>query len=164
MALKYLESWVPPLETPVVEPGRGFLLTETWRRWFGRVPSLFTSIPNVLNVATLTAQAASIAATDFQNTRLQAGTYRATYRAQITRAATISSSLTITFSWTDGGVTQTAVGDAIVGNTTTTGQSDSILMRVDAGSAVQYSTTYASVGMTAMQYGFSASLERLQTT
>lgn len=163
MAMKYLESAVPPLNDPVVQPGRAFLLTDVWREWFGRVPSTFTSIPNVLNTKSLTAQAASISATDFQNTVLQEGFYRATYRVQITQAATTSSSIVITFTWTDGGVVQTAVGDPVIGNTVTTGQSDSILMKVDAGTSVQYSVTYASVGATAMQYAFTATLERIQT-
>jgi hypothetical protein len=162
MALKFLESTVPPINDPIVDPKRAFLLTDVWRQWFGRVPSTFGSIPNVLNVATVTAQSASLPATDFQNTTLQQGLYRATYRAHITQAATTSSSLIVTFTWTDDGVTQVATGPAIVGNTTATGQSDSILMKVDAGTSVQYSTTYASVGATAMQYALNATLEKIQ--
>lgn len=163
MAFKYLDATVPPLNDPVVDPKRGMLLTDVWRQWFGRVPSTFGSIPNVLNVATVTAQSSSLSATDFQNTTLQVGLYRATYRAHISQAATTSSSLTVTFTWTDGGVTQTAVGAAIIGNTTSTGQSDTILMHVDAGTSVQYSTTYSSTGATPMQYTFNATLEKIQT-
>jgi hypothetical protein len=163
MALKILESMTPPLHEPVVQPDKKFMLTEAWREWFGRVPSTFGSIPNLISVVTLVAQEASIGATDFQNSVLQDGVYRASYRVQVTRAATVSSSLIVTFKWTDGGVLQTADGDAVVGNTVTTGQSDSILMKVDAGTSVQYSIAYVSVGATTMTYSFTASLERIST-
>jgi hypothetical protein len=160
VALIFLDNTAPPLNDKIVD-SKG-MLTDLWRQWFGRMPATLAAIPSVLNVVNLSAQAASLSATDFSNTSLLPGIYRASYRVQITQAATTSSSLTVSFSWTDDGVVQTATGTAITGNTTTTGQSDFVLIKVDAGTAVQYSATYASVPATAMQYNATFSLEKLK--
>jgi hypothetical protein len=162
MALKYLDAATPPIQDPVIDPKNEHRLTESWLRWFGRLPSMLQSIPNIINTIQVAGESDSLPATDFSNTSLEMGLYRATYRVQITQAATVSSSLVVTFSWTDGGVAQSASGTAIVGNTTSTGQSDTILLHVDAGTEVQYSTTYASVGATPMVYSFYTSLELVQ--
>jgi hypothetical protein len=163
MGLKFLEANVPPILDQVVDPTRMFRLTDVWRLWFGRLSEALNSVPNLLNVVTLTDQSASIAATDFSNTSLLAGEYRASYQVQLTLAATTSSSIQVAFTWVDGGITQTATGSILIGNTLTTGESDSILIHVDKGTAVKYSTTYGSVGATSMQYSLHTSLEKVKT-
>ena len=160
MARIFLDSTAPPLNDRIVDV-TGWL-TDVWRQWFGRMPDTLKAIPSLINVVNLSSQSASLGATDFSNTSLLAGIYRASYRVQITQAAGVSSSLTVSIAWTDGGVGQTATGAAIVGNTVTTGQSDFVLIRVDAGTAVQYSATYSSVGVPAMTYSFTASLEKIK--
>ena len=159
MADRFLALTPPPFEQPI--SGKDGRLTDAWRNWFGRLPSTLASIPSILSTVALATQAASLSATSFQNYALLPGLYRASYHAQITRAATTSSSLTVAFLWTEGGIAQTATGDAIVGNTTGTGQSDQYLILVDAGTAVQYQTTYSSVGGTTMQYSLNVSLEKI---
>ena len=161
MAEKYLQQAPPPIHDKVI--GSDGLLSPTWRDWFERLPATLDAIPSRLNEVSLTGQAASITTTNYANAVLLAGLYRATYYARITQAATTSSSLTVSFSWTEGGVTQTATGAAIVGNTTATGQSDSIIIQVDKGTAVNYSTAYASVGATPMQYAIRFVLEKIKT-
>lgn len=161
MAEKYLQQAPPPVNDRVSGPDG--LLTSAWRDWFERLPATLDAAPLRISAVSLTTQAASLAATNFAGATLLAGLYRATYYARITRAATTSSSLTVSLRWTEGGVVQTAVGTAIVGNTTATGQSDSILINIDAGSQVQYLTTYASVGATAMQYAINFALEKVRT-
>lgn len=151
----------PPIQDPVT--GKLGLLSEAWRNWFARLPETLNAIPARINAVALSAQSASITATDFSGGALLEGLYRATYYARITRAATTSSSLIISFTWTEGGVSQTAVGTAIVGNTTATGQSDSVMMRLDKGTVPRYATTYASVGATAMNYSLSVVLEKILT-
>src|SRR5512139_132421 len=149
MSLVLLNTTAPPIEDLVVDKsGR---LTMLWKQWFGRVPATLASIPNIFNTVSLSTQAASITATDFSGTTPKAGVYRITYHARITRAATTSSTLTVTLAWTEGGVGQSAAGAAMIGNTTTTIQSDTLLIRSDAA-AVTYATTYGSVGATTMQY------------
>lgn len=162
MADKLLGSAPPPLQDKVIDSKTG-LLTDAWRNWFGRLPATLEAIPSKLSVVTLASQSSSLPATDFSQGTLLVGLYRATYYARIIQAASTSSSLTIDFKWVEGGVPQTAVGAAIIGNTTSTGQSDSIIISIDAGSPVQYVTTYVSVGGTPMLYNLNLSLEKIQT-
>jgi hypothetical protein len=124
------------------------------------VTGTLNKTPRRTNNVDLTDQAAAIAATDMGSTP-RAGLYRLTYYARITQAATTSSSLTVTLDWTDGVVNPSYSGAAITGNTTTTTQSGSQTFLVDARSAINYSTAYASVGATPMQYALSLYLEEL---
>lgn len=163
MAFRFLEASNPPILDQMLDPTKGLRLTDAWRNWFGRLPEFLGSIPALLNNVVLTGQTTSLSATDFANTLLLPGEYRASYQVQITTAATTSSSIQVVFTWVDGGVTQTAYGNTLIGNTVTTGESGSILIHVDKSAAVQYSTTYASVGATAMVYSFHASLEKVKT-
>jgi hypothetical protein len=127
-------------------------LTLTWIQWFtGVYTALRASVRNVGSVS-LETQAASIGATAIETPSLTAGLYQVTYAARVTRAATFSSSLTVTVTWVDGGVTCTQSGVALTGNTTSTQQSGFVLLQVDEGSTVRYSTTYASSGAQSMQY------------
>jgi hypothetical protein len=138
------------------------LLTEVWANYLSRLgDTVNASAIRIVPAVQLTAQGASIAATDFSGGGLSAGLYRIGYYARITRAATTSSSLTVTFDWTDGGVSPSQAGTAITGNTTTTQQNGFLLIRTDAASPVRYSTTYASVGATTMTYALYIVLERL---
>jgi len=150
----------PPLADVLVDKqGR---LTPSWSRWFSLFPETLGAIPSRINMISLTNQEASIGATDFAGGTLLDGLYRASYHARITRAATTSSSLTVTFSWTDSGVAKSYAGAAITGNTTATNQSGSVLSRIDKAAAVNYATTYASIGATTMQYGLDLVLERVK--
>lgn len=156
---KFLGSAPPPLQDPIV--GDRFL-TDSWRAWFGVLPATLDSICNRRNTVSLTAQAASIGATDFSGGLVKAGLYRVSYYARITRAATTSSTLTVTLGWTDGGVAQNQAGTAMTGNTTATSQSGTCLIRSDAGAAITYTTTYGSVGATTMLYSLDSSIEQVK--
>ena len=99
---------------------------------------------------------------------LPAGLYRISCYAHVTQAATVSSSLTVTLWWTEGGASKSYSGAAITGSTTTTTQSLSVLVRMDA-SALQlcnpsylYTTTYGSVGATVMKYSLDVTLELIK--
>ena len=71
----------------------------------------------------------------------------------MTRAATVSSSLQIAFSWTDvSGIAQTQSQTALTANTTQTRQSDSFLIWSAANSPITYSITYGTVGATTMRF------------
>jgi len=162
MALKLLDATAAPVTTPVLGRERGGLLSFEWEQWFNRMPATLNAIPSVFNIVSLSDQSAAIAATDFSNSTLLKGTYRVSYHARISRAATTSSSLTLTFTWEEDGVTQTVTGAVMNGNTTTTRQSDSFLLRSDAGEAVNYAAAYASVGATSMLYTLDISLEMIR--
>lgn len=139
------------------------MVTDPWIEFFNQLSSVVDDAPATINSVSLTAQAASIGATDMTDGTINGGLYRVSYYARITRAATTSSSLTVTLGWTEGSVSPTFVGAAITGNTTTTVQSGTIMIRVDANAPITYSTTYASVGATTMQYSLTLTLERLPT-
>src|SRR5512147_1295744 len=137
----------PPFRDALVHTKTGNL-SDGWYQWISRMPATFHAIPSVLNLVTLEEQGAAIVTTDFSGMVLPAGVYRASYYAQISQAATVSSSLTVTIGWTTWGVAQTQAGTAITGNTTATHQSGSMILRSDAGTAVTYAAAYASVGAT----------------
>lgn len=109
----------------------------------------------------LTQQDTSLGATDISNGALTSGLYSFRYYARVTRAASINSSLTVTFDWRDGGGTLTFSDSAITGNTTTSYGEQTVLIHVDGAAPVRYSTTYASAGATTMQYSLYVVLERV---
>lgn len=98
-------------------------------------------------------------------TALDVGTSSALYRvnlyARITRAASVSSSLTPTFRWTEGGVALSKTYTALTGNTTSTYVVDSFPVRIDATTSLTYETAYASVGAPTMTYSLEIAVERL---
>lgn len=161
-----------PLNDPIAkQPRAGFegrrdpqagRLTSTWVDYFGRLTQAVSANPTRLNHVRLSAQVASVAATDFSGGGLNDGLFRLTYYARITQAAGTSSSLTVTFSWTEGGVSLALAGTAMTGNLTTTVQSGSVTVRVDSASPVRYATTYASSGSPVMQYGLDVVIEEVK--
>lgn len=138
------------------------MLSDAWIDYFNRLALSINSTPNRINRVSLTAQGASISATDYSGATLDAGLYRASYYTRITRAASTSSSLIVTFGWTETSVALTVAGAAITGNSTTTMQSGSALIEVDSASPVTYATTYVSVGGTSMQYRLTTVLEQVR--
>ena len=120
------------------------------------------SAPARASTASVTERAASIGTTSLNSGSLSAGLYQVSWFARITQAATVSSSLTVTISFTQGGVSLTLSGVALTGNTTTTVQAESPhLIRIDGATPVSYSTTYVSVGATAMKYRLDVVLTRV---
>ena len=129
----------------------GFIESD-WYQWFlALVTRTDKTSERVLRTRVQT-QAASIAPTSLALGTLAPGLYRVTWRFRVTRAATTSSSLLVTLGWTESGLSLTRSSPAKTGNTTTTEDTDSWLIRVDQATAVTYATTYASVGATTMQY------------
>jgi len=135
--------------------------SKTFIDWITSLTQDVDAAPARLDTVELTAQAASISTTPI-GTPDADGLYRVTFYARITRAATVSSSLTVTLSWTHNGVTVTHSFSAVTGNTTTTFQSDSLLIRADAATPVSYATTYVSNGATTMQHSLDIVLEQVQ--
>jgi hypothetical protein len=110
----------------------------------------------------LTGQAAAIGTTSIPTGALAAGLYRVSYYARITRAATTSSSLTVSIGFTETAVNLTLSGAAMTANTTATVQSNVFLIRIDSSTPISYSTAYASVGGTSMQYRLDVVLEQVE--
>ena len=138
-------------------------ITDAWVKYFQDQTNTFSTSPNRVGSAQLTTQAASISTTSVSTASLPAGLYRLSYYARISRAATVSSSLIVTLGWTDDAVTVTASGVAMIGNTTATAQGASFMVEIDQASPIVYSTTYASVGGTTMQYKLDVVVEQMLT-
>lgn len=135
-------------------------ITQSFRLWLLSLTTLVQSSARVLTVVQLTSQTASIGSTALTLPTLAAGTYRLTFYSRITTAASVSSSLTVTFGWTESTIAQSASATASTGNTTTTVQSASFLFDADQATTLRYSTTYASVG-TAMAYRLTVIAEQV---
>ena len=157
MSLEFLGNVPLPDRDPLV--GDGGLLSEAWRRYLSKLPLTLGAAPMRVSDVALTGQGASIGATNMAPAGLPAGLYRATYYARITTVGSVSSSLTVTLAWTDGGVACTFSGSAITGNTTATTQSGTQLIHIDRASAVNYSTTYASNAAGEMKHSLYWTLE-----
>ena len=147
------------LERKAKDPQEG-MVTQPWVDFFTDQEQLGSLAPSRVVEVDLTAQDASIAATDMTGGTLPGGWYRLTYYFRITTAASVSSSLQLTIDWNEGGVTPSFTGVAETGNTTTTYQTGTLFFPVTNLSAVRYSTTYASVG-TPMDYLLHLNLEAI---
>lgn len=178
MALAGFDQATMPVQDPITIPDRrlsglldkpgsepdnlAWLIGPAWVDFMTRVTNVLNKVPVRINSVQLVNQNATISPTDFSGGTLNAGLYRVTYYARITQAAGVSSSLTVTLDWTDGGVSQSFSGAAITGNTTQTYQTDSLLIRSDQISPVRYSTTYASAGVPEMRFSLFVSIEQVQ--
>jgi hypothetical protein len=110
---------------------------------------------------TLEDQSASVGVTPVPLGALASGLYRVSVFARVTRAATTSSSLSVSIGFTDGGVSCALATTAVTGNTTATVSTATYLVSIDQGTPITYATTYASVGGTTMQYKLVVVIERI---
>ena len=134
-------------------------LTFLMRYWLLSLADRINATPEILASVKASTQAASISATSFSILSVSPGLYRLSMSARISRAATTSSSLIVTFGWTSGGVSCTTASPAMTGNTTATVGSLTVLARVDEATAITYATTRATAGGTTMQYDLDVSCE-----
>src|SRR5438105_234442 len=134
------------------------LMGERWYRWLSLIVSRMQSA--VLGVASVhrTGISGSIGATTIY-TPTQAKGFRVSWGARISTPATTSSSLTVTVNWTQGGVACSKSFTALTGNTTATADGNSVPIWPDSGQPIQYATTYASVGGTAMVHQLDLAVE-----
>ena len=146
------------VEDPTTEK---LMLPRVWIDWFTALTLRLDTQTQALNTVELSAQQASIGTTAIPLDVLSTGLYRITYYTRITTPATVSSSLIITLGWTDGSVSCTSSGAAVTGNTVSTVQGGTIMVRNDQASPLTYATTYASVGATPMQYALDILVEQI---
>lgn len=147
-----------PLETPIVDPRRG-TINEFFRlRWqelidgFGRVAT-----------RALTSQVAKTAAigTTTLFTTVAAGNYRFSVSLMKTIADGVSSSLTVTMSWTSRGIATTKTFPAFTTDTVGANDSNVWTFYADGAVGVTYSIAYASATPNKMQYAADLALELL---
>ena len=149
-----------PVRSPVVADKPGVLHRElvrfldVLRTWLGRTAQQRGAVE-------LETQSAAIAATDVPMPETQTGLYRASYSLRVTRAATTSSSTTVTMGWTSLGVSCSQASSAVTGNTTASQTNGVITMAVDVATPITYTVAYTSVGATSMQYALDVRVEEL---
>ena len=150
-------SSVPRRDAVVEQTSR---LTTIWDRWFARLETWLASAPMVVGAVSLSGQGATVATTAVPMI-VKGGLYRVSIYLRCTRAATTSSSFTLTIGWTDGAVACSWTGTALTGNTTSTLEGDCRAIRCDAGTTVTYAVAYASVGATSAQFAVDVRVEEL---
>lgn len=143
---------IPSPEDERKGKGTAVYLPQSWIDWFTALTQRVETAPNRVAAVTLEEQSAAIGSTDIPIGNVLAGVYRLSYYARISTAAGSSSSLTVSLGWPDGAVAQSFSGSAITGNTTTTYQTATLEVLVDAAGPITYSTAYSSTGSPAMEY------------
>lgn len=89
--------------------------------------------------------------------------YRLSYYVHVMQAATVSSDVQVTLTWTEQGVPQTYTGALLSGNTTTTLEHVTELSIVaDIDQPIEVETTYTSVGDVPMLYDIDVAYELAQ--
>lgn len=149
----------PPFHTQVLTP-RGYF-SAAWSNWI--LLELLQRVQSNSPINTsisLSEQNAAIATSSLIPSASQ-GVYRISWFLRITTAATTSSSVTFSVQSTDGGVAISQSGAAVTGNTTSTIQSGSFLMRADAGTAITYDVAYASNAANEAEYEIDIRIEAL---
>ncbi|HYE92385.1 MAG TPA: hypothetical protein VEA38_15255 [Terriglobales bacterium] len=130
-----------------------YLDTEAWEPFFRSLKTRIEGSPERLTIVDTGELEASVGTTPLELPALPTGLYRISVYARITRAATTSSSLTVSIHHTDGGANPTKATAAMTGNTTATTNDPFVhLIHIDEDTALSYSTTYVSVGATPMKY------------
>jgi hypothetical protein len=136
-------------------------MNERWYRWLSAfVAQQGSGVLTVGKTAHRVGINAAIGATTVFTPTIAGLIYRVSYRARITTPAGVSSSLTVSVNWTEGGVACTKTFAALTGNTTATVDGDGVLIRPDTA-VVTYSTAYASNPASAMIYDLDVTVEDL---
>jgi hypothetical protein len=159
----------PPFQASVIETDENsatrrdpFFMAKGWQQWFIDLLARVGSALQLLAVVTLPAPSgASIPATGIPLGNPSAGLYQVSWYARITTAAGVSSSLTVSIGWVEHGVALGFSGPALTGNTVTSVQTGTVLVQIDANSAITYSTIYASNPAGVMRYALTVSVTRV---
>ena len=150
-----------PVEAPWTTD-RDTYIPGDWLRWFYELVAIVTAgAQQIGSTVNLTNQSAAIATTPVPLPALANGLYRLSWYARITVADGVSSSMGVSFSWTDGGVTPTKTFTALTGDTTTTADGNQVIVLVDQNTPVNYATSYASNTPNKMRYKLSVQVEAL---
>lgn len=162
MALEFASA---PVRDPIAEENEAGLLMlgRKWIDYFSALTLRIETSAQRLNKTAIVANGTSIGTTPVPLGALAGGLYRLTYYFRITQPASVSSSLSVTLGWTDGGVTcaYSTPLPIVNGNTVSTVRGDTIMIRSDQAAPLTYSTTYVSVGGTPMLYSLDLVVEQM---
>jgi hypothetical protein len=141
------------------------ILSKTYRDFLSAVgDELDRTAQNVAfrSTVNLSQQAASIPTTPMTLGALPAGLYRVSYYLRVTQAASLASAAQVTLSWTEQGVPLTLAGEALDANDVSAVRVGTILVMIDANTAIGYAVDYTSDGATPAQYRLRIVVERVE--
>lgn len=141
-----------PVYDPIADPKSG-RLSPIWFRWLSALATrLLAAITVAGNAVHRPSLSSALSPTALYEPSRDGERVRVSWAALITTAATVSSALAVGVSWTSGGLPCSKTFPALTANTAGTADGSSVFLRPDAGTAVSYSTTYATSGATPMVY------------
>lgn len=146
-----------PLNVAIVE--RDGTITEFFRERWEELRVGATTSPFVGEFSA-DAQTAALATTAVHTT-IGSGRYRISYYIRKTTADGVSSSLTVTLGWIDGGVTLTETFTALTTDAITAQQSGSKVVESDGNADLTIAVAYASNTPGAMTWKLDAVVEQL---
>lgn len=150
-----------PVREAMVKTGE-WTVSDRWHIYFRDLQQTVDQSPSlVVNPVEALNENASIGTTPIPTDSLSAGLYLVQWFIEIITAAVTTSSVILTVAFTSASVAKTWVSATVNGNTTSTVDSGSKMMYVDAGTPVSYSTTYASNGAGQMHYNLYVVLQRV---
>jgi hypothetical protein len=153
---------IPPLSAnlELIDDAKTRTITRAFRFWLLDAVGRVESSAQTLNTEVATAESAAIALTTLVASASEV-LYRVSWRFRVTTPASTSSSLSLTLTTTSGGVVCAQSSASYTGNATNRPQSGVMILKPDAAAIIQYSTTYGSVGATAMVYELDLVVEQL---
>ena|ERR1051325_4944331 len=154
-----------PQDAPISRDANGqpLYMDGTWLRYLFNAlfVRLNTAAYRLGSVVQLKNQGAAISATPIPLPSLTAGRIRISWYLRVTTADAVSSAVRLTLAWTESTTAQSVQGSNLNGNTTTTLETGTAFLEVDANAAPTYATTYASNTPGAMKYRLSIQVEAL---
>jgi hypothetical protein len=127
-------------------------LSAPYQGWFdqGLLPRLQAA--PVVTGRLLTDASAALPATPLEQQDLAGGHYLISYALRVLQAATTSSAVSLTISWTENGLVRTKASANLNANTTAQNDVGTFPIQADPNTPINVTVTYASSGATAMRY------------
>lgn len=161
-----LKPQAPPLAEDVLDrdQARRNRFTPNWERYWQAIVDAIAARPQILAVYSISNQNNTIALTTLQTREvLPNGLYRLTGYVVPIQGIVHGAYANVFVTWTSGGATFRKVVVDQQGPPELTGESGSILMRIDQGATVQWEVVYHTASFPAQRYvyGVDLVLERL---
>jgi hypothetical protein len=138
------------------------MVTDNWSHYFTALSqSVGQGASQIVTPIQLTTIAAAVPTTSIAPGQTAAGLYRLTYYMRCVVPAAISSSLQVTFTWSDHGTAQSKLFPAMTGNITTTHDSQTYEVYSDAAIPMTYALAYASNLAGTAQFEFYLTVEAM---
>lgn len=154
----------PPLQSPFEDislatgkPSGYF--NRTWVNFFDALWTRLAANSAFLKRLSVPEQSAALPATPIPVGSVEAGWYRVSVYLRVTQAATTSGDVTVTIEHVDNSINCEQDSQTVT-NDVTKPISDTLLVKMDAGSPLTFTTTYNSVGATQLKYRVDVLVEK----